>query len=168
MQGFYALVFCIAWFFGVAELSLISNSDALNMHDSCSQYLASKHTGFHCVSTDVRLTGAGIVLFALITLLLSVKSKAKTIFIIAAFVSFTVLSASIIRIFYFIQNHTTINYFFWSLLMLSLGFFILYLLRKIPLNDSANSSRLHSNAQEMHRLELEIKERRKEKDDRKT
>lgn len=162
MQGFYALVFFTAWFFGVTELSLISSDDALNMSHLCHHYLAYKHTGFHCVTTEVRFTGVGLVLFALITLLLSVKSKAKTIFIVASYASFTALSASIVRVFYFIQGHAAVNYFYWSIGMFLSGIFIIYFLKKISWNEREDTNLLKSNKLEMQRLELEIEERKQE------
>jgi uncharacterized membrane protein YbhN (UPF0104 family) len=162
MQGFYALVFGIAWFFGVTELALISNNDALNMPLVCDYYLANKHTGFNCITTDVRFTGAMFIVFALVTLLLSVKSKSQIIFILAGFVSVTVLLASVIRIIYFLQGHATNNYFYWTIGMFFFGGSILYFIKKIRFENSENVSRLKDNNLEMQRLELEIEERKKE------
>ena len=161
MQLFYALFFSMAWFFGVAELSLISSTDALNMPVLCDHYLANKHLGFSCVTAETRLTGAGILFFAFITLLLSVKSKANKIFIIAGFVSFTFLSASIVRGIYFLQGHSAINYFYWTVGIFFSGIFILFSLKKIPFKNW--ESQLKTNNLEMQHLELEIEERKKEK-----
>jgi hypothetical protein len=163
MQGFFALVFVIAWFSGVAELSLISGSDALNMPIQCDQYLANKHTGFRCVTSEIRFTGLGFIFFALITLLLSVKSKEKTLFIVASYVSFTILSAAIVRAFYFFQGHASVNYLYWSLSMCFSGVLIIYSLKKFPWGDRKNTNTLKNNELEMQRLELEIEERKKER-----
>lgn len=168
MQGFFAIVFAIAWLCGVCELALIPKADALNMRNVCDYYLANKHTGFQCIDSDKRVAGAVVITFALITLLLSVKSKKQIAYIIASYISLTMLLASVIRIIYFFQGRANINYLFWSFVIALVGLCILQFLIRFPFKIQVDSQLLKNNSLEMHRLEREIEQRKKEQAKRKS
>lgn len=163
MHGFFAIVFAIAWLCGVCELALIPKVDALNMRNACDFYLANKHTGFQCINSNKRIVGALIITYALITLLLSVKSRKQIVFIIAAYVSVTMLMASVIRIIYFFQGRANLNYLSWSFVIALVGLCTLQFLVKFPFKNQYDSKLLKYNSVEMHRLEQEIDQRKKEK-----
>jgi hypothetical protein len=167
IRAIAAIVLALSFQASIFELVAIPRESALNIpiNMTCNFYAVWKKFG--CLSDEMRYIQLPIVIALGLLLIVFFSKKefgAVPSRIIALFVLLIFTLASIVRTIYFIQGHTTIDYLLWTLPLFISAFAIGYWLKKYPWTNLAKllNEKLKGSEEEK-RLELEIEERKRER-----